>query len=32
VIDPRHWPEGLFSAERMANAVRDLEKAALKAP
>lgn len=35
-IDPKHWPadaaEGMFSAERLANAVLDLEKAALKAP
>jgi hypothetical protein len=32
VIDPRHWPgsESLFSAERLANALRDLEKAAGK--
>jgi hypothetical protein len=30
VIDPRHWPgsEDLFSAERLANSLRDLEKAA----
>ena len=28
VIDPRHWPEGHFSAERLGNAVRDFEKAA----
>jgi hypothetical protein len=32
VIDPRHWPgsENLFSAERLANALLDLEKAAGK--
>lgn len=32
VIDPRHWPgsETLFSAERLANALHALEKAALK--
>lgn len=35
-IDPQHWPadaaDGMFSAERLANAVFDLEKAALKKP
>ena len=32
VIDPRHWPgsENLFSAERLANALRELERAAGK--
>ena len=32
VIDPRHWPgsERLFSSERMANALLDLERAAMK--
>jgi hypothetical protein len=32
VLDPRHWPasERLFSPERMANALLDLEKVAVK--